>query len=186
MGMGGRAFATDGDVVQRARRGDASAFAELVARHEAALYAYARSRVASDADAEQLAQDAFVEAYLSLARFPEGMDVAVWLRAICRNLVRHHYRSLGRRKETAVLEACLDLEEDRPAPDVPRDKILRCLERLDDLTRRVVEGFYSRSLSLAQIGAELGERAGTVGVMLHRARYRLRECLRRSGMEEWS
>jgi RNA polymerase sigma-70 factor (ECF subfamily) len=177
---------TDAEAVQRARRGEASAFAELVARHEAALYAYARSRVASDADAEQLTQDAFVEAYLSLARYPENTDFPVWLRAICRNLVRHHYRSLGRRKETAVLEACLELEEDRPAPEVPRDQILRCLERLDELARRVVEAFYRRSLSLAEIGAELGERAGTVGVTLHRARYRLRECLRRSGMEDWS
>lgn len=176
---------TDGEIVLRARLGDSSAFSDLVARHEAALYAYARSRVASDADAEQLAQDAFVEAYLSLARLPETMDFSVWLRAICRNLVRHHYRSLGRRKETAVLEACLEIEEDRPAPEVPVEKVLRCLEKLDEVARRAVEGFYSRSRSLAELGAELGERAGSIGVTLHRARYRLRECLRRSGMEEW-
>ncbi len=162
------------------RAGRREAFSRLIERHESALYAYARTRVGPEA--AEFAQDAFVEAYLSIDRFEEGTDFGAWLRAICRNLIRAHYRTQSRRREGAFQEAFLDLETPGPPGELPLEVLRDCLSKLDALSRELVEGFYRRSLSLAALARESGRSLTAVGTALHRARYRLRDCLKRSGV----
>ena len=57
------------ELVERARRGDHDAYAELVREHQAAAFRVAYVVVGSAADAEDVAQEAFVKAYRSLGRF---------------------------------------------------------------------------------------------------------------------
>jgi RNA polymerase sigma-70 factor (ECF subfamily) len=175
---------SDDQIITRVRGGERSLFAELVDRHEVALYAYARSRGLSAADAQDVAQDAFVEAYLSLHRYEEGTDFGAWLRAIARNLVQNRLRSLSRRREAAFLEGSVGAAE--PAPPTARllEALKRCLEASDALGKELVEEFYGRALSLREIAKRLGRSVSWVGVTLHRTRNRLRDCLRRSGAEE--
>src|SRR5262245_27194648 len=98
----------DDEIIRRVRAGDRPAFGELMRRHGPMVYAYSRSRLASEADARELTQDTLVEAYLSVDRYELGTSVGLWLRSIARNLIRNHYRSLSRRKEAGLLEACLE------------------------------------------------------------------------------
>lgn len=171
---------TDDEIVALVRGGRRDAFSALIERHESSLYAYARTRVGPDA--AEFAQDAFVEAYLSIDRYPEGGDFGAWLRSICRNLIRVHFRSLSRRREAAFQEACLDLESPDAPAEVPLDLLRDCLSKLDEISRSLVEGFYRRSLSLAALARESGRSLTAVGTALHRARYRLRDCLKRAGV----
>jgi RNA polymerase sigma-70 factor (ECF subfamily) len=147
------------------------------------LFAYSRSRLASEADARELTQDTLVEAYFSLNRYELGTNFGLWLRSISRNLIRNHYRSLSRRREATLLEACLEIEDDTPPPELPIETLKSCMDKLDDVSRRVIEGFYREAQSVAALAAELGKGVSWVKVVLHRVRYRLRDCLARSGVE---
>ena len=176
-------MASDDEIVQRVRKGDRPAFDELMRRHGAMVYAYSRSRIPSEADAREVTQDTLVEAYLSLDRYELGTSFGLWLRSIARNLIRNHYRSLSRRRESTLLETYLELEEPAPAPELPLESLSRCIEKLDDAGRALVEGFYRRGRSVADLAAELGKGVSWVKVVLHRVRYRLRDCLTRAGVE---
>ncbi len=178
-----RALATDDDIVQRVRSGDRGAFDELMRRHGPMLYAYSRSRIATEADARELTQDALVEAYLSLDRYELGTNFGLWLRSISRNLIRNHYRTLSRRREATLLEAFLEIEEAAPPPELPVESLRRCLDKLDEASRGLIEGFYRGSRSVADLAAEIDKGVSWVKVVLHRTRYRLRDCLTRAGVE---
>ena len=65
----------DGELVARARRGDASAYEELVRRHAQIAFRTAYLVAGSAADAEEAAQDAFVKAHRALGRFRPGRTV---------------------------------------------------------------------------------------------------------------
>ena len=152
-------------------------------RHGPMVYAYSRSRLAAEVDARELTQDTLVEAYLSLDRYEPGTHFAAWLRSIARNLIRHHYRSLARRPTASLLEACLEIEEPAPSAEIPSQSLRQCLDKLDEASRQLIEGFYRRSQSIADLATELGRGTPWVKVNLHRVRYRLRDCLARSGIE---
>jgi RNA polymerase sigma-70 factor (ECF subfamily) len=177
---------TDDQIVSAVRAGDREAFGRLIDRHAAPVYAYARTWVSAAAEAEEVTQDTFAEAFLSLSRYREGEGFGAWLRGISRNLIRHRLRSRHRRREAALVEACLDLELPAPLPALPLEPLAGCLKALDDASRRALEGFYRHSRPLASLAQELGKAVSTVGSILHRARHRLRECLKRHGLEEFA
>jgi len=76
---------TDAELVNRARQGDADAFGELVNRHHAAVYRAALSAGASPADAEDVSQEAFLQAYRRLDGFRAEASFKTWLLTIAWN-----------------------------------------------------------------------------------------------------
>ncbi len=185
---------SDDEIARRVLAGESRLYAEIIDVHQAGIYAYARSRGLTPADAEDMTQETFIEAYLSLARYELGTDFAAWIRAICRNLVRSHVRSLSRRRETTLArlaDFCIELEDigdlaDAPAPGESMDALRQCLGELDELSHRVVAEFYHGARSLKEIAERAGQSVSWVGVRLHRARHRLRACLVRAGAKEMS
>ena len=73
---------TDDELVARAAGNDHEAFAELVRRYQAAVYRAARIASGSDADADEVAQEAFVTAYRRLSSFRGEATFKTWLLAI--------------------------------------------------------------------------------------------------------
>ena len=92
----------DAQCVHRCIQGDADAFAELVRRYQHAVYGLALSYVHSFADAEDLAQEAFIAAYQNLHRLREPARFAPWLKTIAVNLCRNWQRN--RKAETNSIE----------------------------------------------------------------------------------
>jgi RNA polymerase sigma-70 factor (ECF subfamily) len=82
----------DGTLVRAARAGDREAFSLLVARYRGVVFAYAYARLRSREEAEDLAQDAFTRAYLSLATLRGVQAWQPWLMRILRNLCRDQER----------------------------------------------------------------------------------------------
>src|SRR5207249_1878727 len=72
----------DAGLVQDCQAGDAEAFAELVARYRDGIYSFVRHTVGHEADAEDLAQEAFVRAYAAIGRFRQGAPFEPWLYTI--------------------------------------------------------------------------------------------------------
>jgi RNA polymerase sigma-70 factor (ECF subfamily) len=76
---------SDASLVARVRLGDASAFETLVRRHFRAAYLVAFARMENSADAEDICQDAFVNAWRHIADCREPDRFAAWLVRIVRN-----------------------------------------------------------------------------------------------------
>ena len=77
--------ADDRVLVQAARAGDVDAFAALVRRHQDAVYRVALRVLGSRSDAEDAAQDTFVQAWRGLERFRGDSAVSTWLYRIVTN-----------------------------------------------------------------------------------------------------
>jgi len=87
---------TDAELVARARQGDAAAFGELVSRHQGAVHRAALSAGTAPADADDVAQEAFLLAYKRLASFRGDATFKTWLLTITWNQAVNHRRSRAR------------------------------------------------------------------------------------------
>ena len=77
---------TDEALVKQALAGVEAAFESLVLRHQRGIYRFALSYLGNPADAEDLTQETFIEAYTNLRNLHEPAKFATWLRGITRNL----------------------------------------------------------------------------------------------------
>ncbi|MDQ7006500.1 MAG: sigma-70 family RNA polymerase sigma factor [Acidobacteriota bacterium] len=101
----------DSDLLRRARSGDPAAFDALVSRHGRLVLAVARRVTGHREDAEDVAQEAFLRFYRSLADFDFSRPVEPWLVRITLNVARSHLRRAPSRREEAL--------PDRPLPGAP-------------------------------------------------------------------
>jgi RNA polymerase sigma factor (sigma-70 family) len=178
-------------LVERAQAGDARAYGELVAMHQAAAFRVAYVLLRSEADAQDAAQEAFVKAYLALGRFRAGEPFRPWLLQIVGNEARNRRRALGRRAGLVdrAIAAVRGGSRDDAAGSAEahvlagetRDEVRVALLRLREEERMVVACRYLLELSEAETAAALGIPAGTVKSRLHRALSRLRSELGEAG-----
>ena len=116
--MPGEDVAIDAELVGRARSGDSAAFDALVARHEGRVRRVARAWSASEADADDLAQTAFLRAFRDLGQLDDPARFGRWVLRIVLNAARDARRRATLRPfwSARSLDAA-DLEgEGRPLP----------------------------------------------------------------------
>jgi RNA polymerase sigma-70 factor (ECF subfamily) len=89
----------DADWVRKCLRGDRDAFGELIRGFEHTVHGLALSYVRNFADAEDLAQEAFVSAYLNQSHLQDPSRSGAWLKATVVNRCKNAQRS--RRTEKA-------------------------------------------------------------------------------------
>ena len=167
----------------RAQRGDDGAFAELVRAHEEIAFRVAYLITGSAADAEDAAQEGFVKAWRSLARFRTGEPWRPWLLTIVANEARNRRRSAGRRTQLALRAQREAVSGDAaPSPEATvvgadeRRRLLAALNGLPDVSRDVLTCRYLLELSEQETAAALGLRRGTVKSRTARALERLKEA----------
>ncbi len=85
------------ELVARAKRGELTAYGEIVRRHQSIAFRTAWVITGNAADAEEAAQDAFVKAHAALGRFRAGAPFRPWLLAIVAHEASTRRRSAGRR-----------------------------------------------------------------------------------------
>ncbi|MBI4521068.1 MAG: sigma-70 family RNA polymerase sigma factor [Gemmatimonadetes bacterium] len=179
---------TDAQLVERARGGEAAAFGELVTRHGAAVYRTALAALRSPADAEDVAQEAFVLAYRRLRAFRGESSVRTWILAIAWRLALTRRRSLLRRLRRLVsLVPPADglAQSIAPSPEelvVDADQlrhVRRVIATLPPALRDALLLSAVEELGSEDIAALLGVPPGTVRWRISEARRRLREKLAR-------
>ncbi len=176
------------ELLARCRRGDVAAFAVLVERHRDRAFGLALRVIRSKADAEEVAQDAFVSAWESLDRFRGEAKFSTWLYRIVWRKSLDRAESLRRRgrREVAVedparVETERDVDRLGAAPDgggvPPGDSVRleRLLASLPELSRAVVTLYYYEDRSVGEVATALGIPEGTVKTHLYRSRMALRE-----------
>ena len=94
--------ATDLDLVRLAQTGDIDAFGELVERHRRAVFRAALACVRSPAEADDVAQEAFVTAYRKLGTFRGEAQFRTWLLSITWRKAIDRRKSIARWLRTAV------------------------------------------------------------------------------------
>ncbi|MCP3918334.1 MAG: sigma-70 family RNA polymerase sigma factor [bacterium] len=138
------------------------------------------ARGASWAEATELAQDVFAEAWLSRATLTADEEderaVGAWLAGIARNL----HRVAARRRLRAMQQLPDEVGVEGEEPGLDDDETLRvraAITRLPDREREVVQAFYLDETSAARVAALLETSERAVEGLLRRARARLKAAL---------
>jgi RNA polymerase sigma-70 factor, ECF subfamily len=192
--MFGAASVMTGDValVQRAQANDRAAFNEIVLRYKGKVFNYISRMVPSGGDAEDLTQETFIRAYLSIRSFQSRASLNTWLFRIATNLCIDHSRKQKTHIQASSLSQTLesdDAEIERDIPDCAFDpqrllmnqelgKVMdAALYELPEKLRTVVLLYDMEGLSYEEIAAIVNCPLGTVKSRLFNARAALREKL---------
>jgi len=175
---------SDSQFVARALDGDKACFGALVDRYWSMAVAVALSKTGDAAQAEDLAQEGFVQAYLSLPTLRDPSRFAGWLGRIVTQKSVSHVRRHQSRTPLAIAQVP---ESESPAlaavaanPGMTaehRRLVVDAIRRLPDNFQTVVIMRFVTGLPTAEIAHQLGKRPGTVRVWVHRACERLRKDL---------
>ncbi|MCC7001863.1 MAG: sigma-70 family RNA polymerase sigma factor [Gemmatimonadaceae bacterium] len=165
-------------LVVRCLLGEAAAFDELVAHWHEPLWRYLRRLLDEDEAAADAVQDCWLRVLRSLPRLRDPARLRPWLFGIARRTAMDRLRAEYR----APVEADIDPETlmADPQDDLREDQLAAMhaqLQRLPLVEREVLELFYLRGLSLAQLVDVLAVPLGTVKSRLFRARGMLRAHL---------
>lgn len=170
------------DLILRAKEGQRDAFRLLVERHMRGAYDVAHQFLGNHADAQDVAQEAFVRVHRSLASFRGDSEFGTWLYRIVTNLSMNRLRQ---RKSRARFEVRADEAAARiPAPDTRGDArsdltahVERALHELPTLQRAVVMLRHLNGLSTRDVSRILNCSEGTVKTHLHRGLKKMRRML---------
>jgi RNA polymerase sigma-70 factor (ECF subfamily) len=177
----------EGELIERARHGDVSAFEALVRAHQAVAFRTAWIASGGADDAEDAAQEGFMKAFAALSRFRADAPFRPWLLTIVANEARNRRRSAGRREALALRApepatgAGGGADQDSPEAAVlateRRAELLEALRGLPDGDREVIAYRFLLELSEAETAAALSVPIGTAKSRLSRAMGRLRSTL---------
>ncbi len=174
----------DTALVERARTGDVNAYETLVQHYQELAFRVAYQVTGDAADAEDAAQEAFVNAYYALGRFRPGAPFRPWLLRIVANEARnrrmaaHRRIALAQRAEVAQTSGgAAPSPEAAAEADEFRATLVASLRRLRDDDRLILAYRLFFDLSEAEMAEALNCPKGTVKSRLSRALGRLRAVL---------
>lgn len=179
-------------LIARAQRGDEEAFAALFEMHKRRVYSLCLRMTGDATEAEDLAQDAFLQLFRKIATFRGESAFSTWLHRLVVNVVLMHLRKKG--LQQVPLEEMDNAQEDtvkreygdddrRLLGSIDRLVLARAIKQLPPGYRSVfvlhdVEGYEHNEI--AQI---MDCSVGNSKSQLHKARLKLREALRRERFE---
>jgi RNA polymerase sigma-70 factor (ECF subfamily) len=173
--------------LERLRTGDGAALEELYDRHAGLLYSVILRIVRESAEAEDVLQETWVQAWKRSASYDAGRGtVAAWLLTMARSRAIDRSRSLRSRQsaETAAeMEAAtaMPAPAGEPANEVARrdihHRVVKALETLAPQQREVLALAYFGGLSQSEISARCGAPLGTVKSWVRQGLKRLRELI---------
>lgn len=177
---------SDIDLARRAQQGDSEAFACLFFAHKARIYSLCLRLTSNAADAEDLTQDAFVQAFRKLSTFRGDSALATWLHRIAVNTVLMRFRKKVLPQVSLDEPYNLDVgfarreygnRDARLAGTVDRIALTRAISQLPEGYRTIfllheVEGYEHQ-----EIAELLDCSVGNSKSQLHKAKLRIRELL---------
>jgi RNA polymerase sigma-70 factor (ECF subfamily) len=172
----------EADLIRRAREGDEAAYTTLVRDHQEAVFRLAYLLLGSADEAEDAAQEVFIRAHRSLARFDESRPLRPWLLAITTNQARNRRRAVGR--YVAALRRLIVPETAEPPSAeaharMEAQALWQAVRRLSEADQEVIYLRYFLELSVDEAAQAMSVEPGTVKSRLSRALGRLRGVIDR-------
>jgi RNA polymerase sigma-70 factor (ECF subfamily) len=196
--LGGVAAEDEPRFVKRLIARDEQAFSELVRAYERRVFALVVRMIGNSAEAEELAQDVFVQVFKAIGTFRGESKLSTWIYRIAINICKNRSKYLKVRhvNEQEELQA---LEERVPMGETRRSNVAQ-IERPDEMVAgKQVERIVQQAIlelepsfreclvlrdvedmSYEEIGAITGLPEGTVKSRIHRARAQLKELVERA------
>lgn len=179
---------TDQDLIERTLAGDGHAFGTIVERFQRKIFRTARAIVRDEAEADNITQDTFVQAYTHLAKFEGRAELETWLTRIAINksrdsLRRRRFISLFTLNDEGESEPIIEPLDERPDPERQmmgselRNAIVKAERGLSSQQKTIFRLRHYENLSLEEIADHLGLRSGTVRAHLFRAIHKIRKEL---------
>ena len=180
----GKPESSDYELAQKAAAGDLAAFEELYRRHFRRVYALALRMTASPEEAEDLAQETFIQLFKKIGSFRGDSAFTTWLHRMTVNQVLMHFRRRKSRPEYTTEEGETPVqivqgtENQARMPVVDRIALEDAIAKLPLGYRSVfvlhdVEGYEHN-----EVAEMLGISEGTSKSQLHKARLKLRGLIR--------
>ncbi|MHB8876295.1 MAG: RNA polymerase sigma factor [Myxococcaceae bacterium] len=171
--------------VAAARGGDPRAFASLVRSVQRPVYGLCLRLLRSEAEASEVAQEAFLRAYQNLGRYDDGKPFDLWVMAIARNLSLDLLRRRSRMRTEDVSELAEALPsgekslEDGAIERQERLSLEAAMATLSAEDREVLALYYVQRRTTREIALVVGVAPGTIMARLFRAREKLRNHMKR-------
>lgn len=168
-------YPSDEQLIEAVKSGKREAYGTLMDRYHKMVYGLCFRMTGNMPDADELAHDAFVEAYLKLDQINDLEKFGGWLKTLALNMCRMWLRQSNRNlvELTDDLPAVIDDEDDSNV----RARMSYGLSRLSAIHRFVLVLHYYENLSYDDIARFLEVPVGTVMSRLFRARNMLKEVL---------
>jgi RNA polymerase sigma-70 factor (ECF subfamily) len=176
------------EALAQARRGSKDAFCDVVALTQAHVRAYLSRYVQAKSVVEDLAQDTFLQAYVSLRDYDPRLDFRRWLLGIARNRALSYLRGEAHRREREARAAGTSLAAwwsrhaatDEADPDL-HDRELRaleaCVKSLPPESAHLLDAYYIQGRTAADLARSTGKSENAVWVAMLRLRQALHRCV---------
>jgi RNA polymerase sigma-70 factor, ECF subfamily len=165
----------EADLVRRARDGDTGAFGMLYEYYLDPIYRYIYFRIGSHPDAEDLAEQVFINAWEALPRYKErGYRLSSWLYRIAHNVVIDHRRRDRTREELELTEesaghADLPMPQEQLIQAETMAEVLRAMTTLSDEQQEIITLRFIEGLSYAEVAQIMGKNEGACRALQYRA-----------------
>ena len=181
---------SDEELVRAGSAGEAHCFEELVRRYMKPIFNFAYRMIGNYAEADDVAQDVFVQVYRSLPTIRADLPFKPWLYTVARNrcldvLKRKRPLTFSAIEDSERGEGVLDrIADPDPLPDEMFERadlqrvLHEAIEKLPEKYRTVVILRYASGLTFAEIGEALALSENTVKTHFQRAKAALRANLK--------
>lgn len=169
-------------IIERAIRGEASAFGLLYDQYEPKIYRFILLRTSRREEAEDLTHQVFLNAWQRIGAYrSEGHPFGSWLYRIARNLVIDHYRT--KKNQVSLDEVDPEIFSFAPAHEETMDrkmlfaKVTKAMLTLKQEHQDVLIMRFVEELSHKEIAETLGKTEGAIKLLQHRAIQGLKKIL---------
>ncbi len=181
----------DKSLVERAQKGDTTAFDQLVVKHSPRLYGLVYHMTSNHEDTHDLLQDVFAKAYRSLKRFRGNSSFYTWIYSIAVNMSLNFLKKRGRHRKLSLddMDAGVQFTDEyleatagtTPVQEVNihelQERLNMAMQQLSEDHRAVVTMFDIQGMPHAEISKILGVSEGTVRSRLFYAHRQLQNYL---------
>jgi RNA polymerase sigma-70 factor (ECF subfamily) len=179
------------ELIERLKQGDEAAFRTLVERYQDLVYNTALGVVQNDSDAEDVAQEVFIQVYRSIGSFKSEAKLSTWIYRITTTRALDLLRARKSKKRFGLLKRLWETPEESPVENIQdfnhpgvslerKEQAAQLMAAIAQLPENQKVAFVLHKLeglSYLEIAEVMGNTLPAIESLMHRARLNLRKIL---------